>query len=266
MKNQKIENMWKYIILTYIVFWVMILVIGATVSVITNSNYYAMQWVVVVCSWSPTIVLLIMFKKLFHSITIKEFYKNAFKDKLSLSSFSFSTIIILSVFFISMLFYSYVRKDSLFHNLSITAPAIFWSLLFSVFQGASGEESGWRGYLLPEMSKKYGWVKGNIILGFVWAFWHLPLWFISSGYSGLELIQYIVVFITFVVSFAILIGWIQLRCKNLFLAFWMHFLFNFLSTIVSVDILTPMMIMALLYLGIANAILIRTSYKKKMYN
>lgn len=251
----------KYVLYTYLVFWIMILSIGGIVSMLTNSNYFAMQCVVVICSWTPTIVLIALSKKILEGMTLKEFYKKAFRDKLSLSISCFATLIITLIYFLSVILYRLILRNSFSINISITFTSILWNLIFSVLQGASGEESGWRGYLLPRLVHNYGFNKGNILLGFIWAFWHLPLWFISGDYSGWLLIQYIVVFIIFTVSFTVIIGWVQYRCKNLFLAFWMHFLFNFLLTTLKVNTLILITIMSIFYFIIAVIIVSATTYR-----
>ena len=38
-----------------------------------------------------------------------------------------------------------------------------------------GEEPGWRGFALENLQKKLSPVKASMILGGIWAFWHLPL-------------------------------------------------------------------------------------------
>jgi membrane protease YdiL (CAAX protease family) len=60
-------------------------------------------------------------------------------------------------------------------------------LLLMIFLGGGQEEIGWRGYILPYLENKFGFVFGSLILGIVWAIWHLPLWFIpgtSQGYMS----------------------------------------------------------------------------------
>jgi membrane protease YdiL (CAAX protease family) len=55
---------------------------------------------------------------------------------------------------------------------------LYWLLM--VFVGGGQEEIGWRGYILPFLENKFGRWLGSGILGLIWAFWHLPLWFIPD--------------------------------------------------------------------------------------
>jgi membrane protease YdiL (CAAX protease family) len=44
----------------------------------------------------------------------------------------------------------------------------------------AGEEIGWRGYLLPRLSKRVGLPLASIIIGIIWACWHLPFFFVTG--------------------------------------------------------------------------------------
>jgi membrane protease YdiL (CAAX protease family) len=60
-------------------------------------------------------------------------------------------------------------------------PMIFaWILLFSVM----GEETGWRGYLLPRLLGAMGPLRASLVLGLVWALWHLPLWALPGDFHS----------------------------------------------------------------------------------
>jgi membrane protease YdiL (CAAX protease family) len=50
----------------------------------------------------------------------------------------------------------------------------------------ASEEIGWRGYALPRLAKRFGLAKAGLILGPIWACWHLPLFLIPGmgAYGG----------------------------------------------------------------------------------
>jgi uncharacterized protein len=41
--------------------------------------------------------------------------------------------------------------------------------------GPLGEEPGWRGYALPRLQRRFDPLTSSLMLGFLWANWHLPL-------------------------------------------------------------------------------------------
>jgi membrane protease YdiL (CAAX protease family) len=51
--------------------------------------------------------------------------------------------------------------------------------LVLVFGGALFEEGGWRGFALPRLQWLHGPFFGTLILGALWACWHLPLFWIT---------------------------------------------------------------------------------------
>jgi uncharacterized protein len=46
--------------------------------------------------------------------------------------------------------------------------------LVTVLGGPLLEEGGWRGFALPSMERLHGPLLASLILGVLWALWHLP--------------------------------------------------------------------------------------------
>lgn len=57
------------------------------------------------------------------------------------------------------------------------SPTFWFLFLTSLFFDGGGllEETGWRGFALPEMQKKYTPLKAAIGLGVLWSLWHIPV-------------------------------------------------------------------------------------------
>jgi len=54
-------------------------------------------------------------------------------------------------------------------------PVIFFQNLF--LGSAMGEEMGWRGFALPRLQQKLNPLFASLVLGIIWAIWHVPLYF-----------------------------------------------------------------------------------------
>lgn len=66
---------------------------------------------------------------------------------------------------------------------SVSLPLTFLisiGLVFLFIPLGIGEEYGWRGYLLPRVLP-LGEIKGTIVLGIIWALWHLPVLTLRPG-------------------------------------------------------------------------------------
>jgi membrane protease YdiL (CAAX protease family) len=67
------------------------------------------------------------------------------------------------------------------------------------------EEVGWRGYALPRLQERFGALGASVILGIIWACWHLPIWFIPG--AGFEQ-QPFGVFVLMTTAYSILFTWL----------------------------------------------------------
>ena len=54
------------------------------------------------------------------------------------------------------------------------------ALSMIVFVLVAGEEIGWRGFAMPRLTERVGWIHASLTIGVLWAFWHLPLFFMAG--------------------------------------------------------------------------------------
>jgi membrane protease YdiL (CAAX protease family) len=78
------------------------------------------------------------------------------------------------------------------------------SVVLIFFIGGGQEEPGWRGFALPRLQETYSALTASVIIGVVWAVWHLPLFFMGAPRN---LSGNFVLFAVMVVGFSILLTW-----------------------------------------------------------
>ena len=83
-------------------------------------------------------------------------------------------------------------------------------LIAMIFIGGGQEEVGWRGYILPFLEKRFRLIIGSLILGIVWAFWHIPLWFAQVGQNYMNFFGYMLACI----GFSYILSWIMEASGN----------------------------------------------------
>ena len=118
----------------------------------------------------------------------------------------------------SILLYPTIFPVSIFNGL---ATAIMGA-------GPLGEEGGWRGYLLPRLLDQGGEARAALIIGIIWALWHLPVMAMFADWrGGVPFLTYLplytagVIGLSFVMSRVWLIGG-----GSLIPCIWLHGLVN----------------------------------------
>lgn len=65
-----------------------------------------------------------------------------------------------------------------------SSPSAVLTLLFFVFWfGPLPEELGWRGFALDRLQDRLTALQASLVLGSVWALWHVPLFFVPGTYQ-----------------------------------------------------------------------------------
>ena len=88
----------------------------------------------------------------------------------------------------------------------------------------AGEEIGWRGYALPRLSAGLGLSSASIVLGVIWACWHLPFFLISgTEKTG----QSFPLYLLSVTAISVAMAWLYWRTNgSLLLTMLMHAAIN----------------------------------------
>jgi membrane protease YdiL (CAAX protease family) len=80
------------------------------------------------------------------------------------------------------------RDFGLYSGLSATGVVPVAAI---VIVSAFGEETGWRGFALPLLQRRYGALAAALLITPIWAVWHLPFFFNVAGYRGFAPVGYV---------------------------------------------------------------------------
>jgi len=87
---------------------------------------------------------------------------------------------------------------------------------------ALGEEIGWRGFLVPELSKTTSFTATSLISGMVWSLWHYPI-LIYGGYNAGTPTWYgLTCFTVMVISISFVFAWMRLKSGSLWTGAILH--------------------------------------------
>lgn len=87
---------------------------------------------------------------------------------------------------------------------------------------ALGEEIGWRGFLVPELSKVVGFTGVGLISGLMWAAYHFPILLFADYNKGAPAWYSLVCFTLMVVADSFILAWLTLRSNSLWPAAIFH--------------------------------------------
>jgi membrane protease YdiL (CAAX protease family) len=104
------------------------------------------------------------------------------------------------------------------HLLVVVSVFIFMMI------GIWGEEVGWRGFALPRLQQAYHPLLASLMLGAIWAVWHLPLFFMEGSQQSQLGMPY---FFFATLGYSILYSWIFNGSKeSLFMIWLLHSMNN----------------------------------------
>lgn len=175
--------------------------------------------------WSPNIAAIMIW------LARSEFLSN-FRIAFSLPSLSFwhlLAFIPLIILVCIILIKIYNGEEIQWSNFKMSY--LIPLLLMHLFMGPLGEELGWRGFLYPILAEKYGWLASALIVGVIWALWHLPLWFIESPQSEIPFWAFSVNVILLSISMSMIMKYSD---GSILFVVMLHLIFNVSLALVSI--------------------------------
>jgi len=185
-----------FFIIAYLLAW-------ATMALPVAQNYgfltglLPLEILLIVGSWMPNIAAFIVIGFIIkRKGGIKELFKGWLKWRMHPGWYLLALSPVLFGFTAMVLYqwiYGYSPSAGLFED-----PAAFIGLLVLItVTGAMGEELGWRGFALPRLQLRMNALSASILLGILWAFWHLPLWFAGLGFEAIPFWAYLLIGVSF---------------------------------------------------------------------
>jgi membrane protease YdiL (CAAX protease family) len=105
--------------------------------------------------------------------------------------------------------------------LLLSYPASF--VVSLLIGGPLGEEIGWRGFALPRLQRGQGPLIGSLALGILWAFWHLPYFWMPQWGTPKDTLVDIVWFVLADIALTIIYTWVFNNTKgSLLMVILMH--------------------------------------------
>ncbi len=250
-----------YVLWTYGVFILFILLIGIIMLVLESPALA--EALKIVSAWTATFVFVAMFRRIYPNDNLIRYVKRQFSEKIEISTVAWVLLLQFGMFIGILLVSSAIR------GLPVSAlVTTSWATLLLLFgsnliRGPLGEQIGWRAFVLIELQKIHSPIKAAVIVGVFWGFWHAPLWFLS-GYAGMQLVQYIGVFLVYIISTSIIITAFYNLNTNLLIPIIIHQLANYLVAIQIGDVLSIITITSAFYFA-AAVVLVLVNYRNCLY-
>ena len=92
-----------------------------------------------------------------------------------------------------------------------------------------GEETGWRGFALPRLQRRWSACNATLILTALWAGWHIPALFFRDTYVRMGVLAFPFLFVSLIFASAVFTWLYNSTGGSLLMAVLFHAIFNWLS-------------------------------------
>ena len=122
---------------------------------------------------------------------------------------------------------------------SLVALPWLGQVVYVFFHGPLGEEPGWRGFALPRLQRLHGPLVASLILGPLWALWHLPFFWVPAWSFPPTLLN-VGMFVLAAIPLTIVMTWVFNNTKgSVLMAILVHATFDFTFVILNLLFTAP---------------------------
>lgn len=141
--------------------------------------------------------------------------------------FGFPMLFALSVTAVHTLSGNSIDPTLLVERLPEYLPLLAFTMIF----GGGNEEPGWRGFALDSLQCRFGPIRATLLLGLIWALWHLPLLIANptathGSTSWASLLLTSLVTLVSIILYSFWYTWLYNRTRSILLCILLHASFN----------------------------------------
>jgi membrane protease YdiL (CAAX protease family) len=164
--------------------------------------------------WTPTIWAFVLAFALDGVAGLRDLLIRVFRWRVKLRWYLISTFGIASLALTARFIQAYVNhtpSPPVFDFASWPGLTWYGLSMLVIDPGPIGEDPGWRGYALPRMLQRFNPAVASVLLGAVWAVWHLPA-FLFSGLPQSSLS--VGWFLLAIVALTVLMSWVAVNTRG----------------------------------------------------
>lgn len=184
-----------------------------TLGVIIPNTFILLRYCFVLIPALVSIIFLV------HERSLKSYLTHNFK-RISLREIVLCAVVAL-IGIASTCCYSLIEKTDLYGSTYSSIPSLIFSCGY-LLATALIEEMAWRGFLFDRLAVGEKKMVAEILVGVVWAVWHIPMWTIRNSLSISEMIP----LFAWAVLISVVLGISYRVFRNIFTVSILHMVFN----------------------------------------
>jgi uncharacterized protein len=232
--NQLLIFIFLVISLSYLIFWGPIALLKLRTANLVEGRIYNLPALILflIGGFVPSIIGIILTVFYDGKEGLKKLLLSAINTKIGFHSLAIIIIYAIVIGSLQLILYTLLGGSFDFSQFINQLPTI----LPLIILGPLSEEYGWRGFLQKRINSEFSPISGSIIIGVVWSFWHLPL-FYMIGTSQHDFNIPFISFMISIISSSFIYTYLYYKSNgSLFAAILLHWINTYILQVISSQI------------------------------